>query len=442
MNRFSGGWTGQLCFFGSRAGKTVKMKYPKVVIIGGGFGGLNTALGLGKGPAEVKVLDKTNHHLFQPLLYQVATAQLSPADIARPIREVLSRQKNAVVLMGSVERIDRDERKVVMEDGSSHSYDALVVAVGVRHSYFGKPEWEAWAPGLKDVDDALTIRKRVLISFEMAERQDSLFEAERYLNFVVVGGGPTGVEMAGAIAEIAHKTLLRNFRRINPDKTRIVLVEAGPEILGSFDNKLSQKARKSLEELGVEVLTNTRVTAMDGSSVTMGNTTIQSCNVIWAAGCEAPPLLQSLQVKLDRQGRVIVESDCSIPGDPLVFVIGDAAHCKQADGSALPGLAPVAIQQGRYVARLIRDGVEKEKRKPFKYLDKGAMATIGRSRAILELGNIRMSGFLAWLGWCFVHIMSLITFRNKLRVMFEWCIHYVTGRRGSRLIYESKRREK
>ncbi len=410
-------------------------KYPKVVIIGAGFGGLTVAQNLRKGPSEVRIIDKTNHHLFQPLLYQVASAVLAPNDIARPVREVLRGQRNAVVIMGEVVTIDKDNKEVLMANGDVYTYDILVVAPGARHSYFGNPQWEKYAPGLKDLTDALTIRDKILRSFEKAERSDSQIDAEKYLNFVVVGGGPTGVEVAGAVAEIAYQTLMQDFRRINPSKAKIYLIEGGDCLLGSFSETLSQQAKKDLEALGVIVRLNTMVTDVQKDRVLTHTEEIPCTNVVWAAGNEASPLLKSLETPLDRAGRAMVNPDLSIPDYPWVFVLGDAAHCKNKEEAPLPGVAPVAMQQGRYVAQLIQSTTPPELRKPFVYFDKGQMATIGRSRAVLEVGRIKLSGFLAWVGWGVVHIMFLISFRNKLRVMLEWFMSYMFGRRSSRLIH-------
>lgn len=409
-------------------------KFPKVVIIGAGFAGLTAALNLNKGPSEVRVIDKTNHHLFQPLLYQVASAVLAPNDIARPVREILRGQSNAIVIMGEVVTIDKDNKEVLMANGDVYTYDVLIVAPGARHSYFGNPEWEKHAPGLKDLTDALTIRDRILRSFEKAERCDSQIDAEKYLNFVVVGGGPTGVEVAGAFAEIAYQTMMRDFRRINPSKAKIYLIEGSDRLLPSFSEKLSEKARQDLQELGVIVRLNTMVTDVREDLVVTNQEEIPCMNTVWAAGNAASPLLKSLDTPLDRVGRAIVEPDLSLPGYPWVFVLGDAAHSKDKEGNPLPGVAPVAMQQARHIAKYIAKVTPPEERKPFEYFDKGQMATIGRSRAVLEVGRIKMSGFFAWVGWGLVHIMFLISFRNKFRVMMEWLLSYITGHHGSRLI--------
>lgn len=413
------------------------MPYPKLVIIGGGFGGLTLARSLKKANLDILLIDKTNHHLFQPLLYQVATAALSPGEIATPIREILRHQENTTVIMGDVENIDTKARKAILKNGESISYDYLVVATGARHSYFGHDNWEPAAPGLKTIQDALKIREQLLISYEKAERMDKISEAEKYLNFVVIGGGPTGMEMAGAIAEIANKSLFKNFRRIKPERSNIYLVEALPHILPTFPESLAIRAEKDLKEMGVKVITGKKVTNITEEGVQIEDEFIPSVNVIWAAGNQASPLLKTLNVPLDRAGRVMVEPDLSIPGHPEVFVIGDAANSKGKDGKPLPGIAPTAIQQGQYVAKLLAKQLPKEDRPPFKYFDKGSMATIGTKRAIAVMGKLKFAGFLAWAAWCFIHIVYLIGFRNRFGVMVEWFYCFVTGQRGVRLIYRS-----
>lgn len=409
----------------------------KVVIIGGGFGGLNAAKALKRGAAEVVILDRTNHHLFQPLLYQVASAALSPGDVAKPIREVFTNQENAVVIMAAVAAIDKEKGEVELANGDTVSFDYLIVATGARHSYFGHPEWEECAPGIKTLTDALRIRERLLISFEKAERSDSISESEKYLNFVVIGGGPTGVETAGAIAEIAHKTMIKNFRRINPQTTKIYLIEGMANLLPTFPKELSDRARSDLEKMGVRVLTDTMVTNVGQEGVTIGETTIPARNVIWAAGNQASPLLKTLDCELDRQGRAIVQPDCSISGHSNIFVIGDAAHLKDENGNPLPGVAPVAVQQGKYVAKLIRKKKRVEERLPFKYRDKGTMATIGTNKAVAMVGDLYFTGYLAYLAWGFIHIAYLVGFRNRLAVMVNWMFQYITGQRGARLINRS-----
>lgn len=410
------------------------MAHTKVVIIGGGFGGLNTAKSLKASNAEVLLLDKTNHHLFQPLLYEVATAALSPGEIATPLREVLRHQTNTTVIMGEVVKIDTAKKQVVIANGDAYDYDYLVISIGARHSYFGKDEWEKYAPGLKTISDAVKIREQVLISFEKAERLDSISEAAKYLTFAIIGGGPTGVEMAGAIAEIANKTMFKNFRRIRPEASRIYLIEALPNILPMYPEKLARRAAQDLENMGVKVLTGKKVIEINDAGVKTEDTFIETKNIIWAAGNQVSPLLKTLNVPLDRAGRVLVGPDLSIPEHPEVFVIGDAASLNGKDGKPLPGVAPVAIQQGRYVADLIRKATPKEHRSPFVYFDKGSLATIGKAKAIAVIGKFEFTGFFAWLMWAFVHIMFLIGFRNRLGVMLEWASTMLTGERGVRLI--------
>ncbi|MGD0665017.1 MAG: NAD(P)/FAD-dependent oxidoreductase [Rhabdochlamydiaceae bacterium] len=413
------------------------MERKKVVIIGAGFGGLNVAKALKKTNFTISVFDKTNHHLFQPLLYQVASAALSPGEIGIPIREILRKQENTTVLMGDVVQIDKNKRMIVLANGDTIDYDYLVLAVGARHSYFGNDAWEKYAPGLKTIKDALKIREDILISFERAERLDNLKEAEKYLNFVIIGGGPTGVEMAGAIAEIARKTLFKNFRRIKPEESKIYLVEAAPHILPMYPPKLSQRAKQDLEHLGVIVIEGKKVTQINDDGVQVEDTFYPCKNVIWAAGNQASPILKTLDVPLDRQGRVIVEPDMSIPNHPEIFVIGDAACAMGENQKPLPGVSPVAIQEGRYVAKIIKNEIPKESRPPFKYFDKGSMATIGKFKAIAMIGKLEFTGIIAWLMWCFIHIVYLIGFRNRLTVMLEWMLFYITGQRGARLIYGS-----
>ncbi|HNA62876.1 MAG TPA: NAD(P)/FAD-dependent oxidoreductase, partial [Rhabdochlamydiaceae bacterium] len=379
----------------------------------------------------------TNHHLFQPLLYQVASAALSPNEIAIPIREILRKQKNTTVMMGEVVNINKTSHEIILGNGEKVYYDYLVLAVGARHSYFGNDAWEKYAPGLKTVKDALTIREDILISFEKAERLDSITEAAKYLNFVIIGGGPTGVEMAGSIAEIAHKTMFKNFRRIKPEKSKIYLIEATPNILAMYPPDLANKAKGYLEKMGVRVITGKKVTNITEDGVQVEETFYPCKNVIWAAGNQASPLLKTLNVPLDRQGRVMVEKDLTIPGHPEIFVIGDAACTLGKEGKPLPGVGPVAIQQGRYIANIIKKQQAPEKRPPFKYWDKGSMATVGKGKAIAMIGKIKMSGIIAWFMWCFIHIAYLIGFRNRITVMIEWILFYLTGQRGARLIYSS-----
>ncbi|MEJ5350926.1 MAG: NAD(P)/FAD-dependent oxidoreductase [Melioribacteraceae bacterium] len=411
----------------------------KVIIIGAGFGGLTAAKSLTNSDYEILLIDKTNHHLFQPLLYQVATAALSPADIAAPIRSIVSKQKNVTVILSEVKKVDLVNRKVFVcveknqELLREFLYDYLILAVGSKHSYFGKDEWAKFAPGLKTISDALYIREKMLLSFEKAELLNDESEINKYLTFVIIGGGPTGVELAGAIAEIAKKTMLKDFRKIDPSKTKIILIEAADRILPAMDESLSYSAMQSLQELGVKVLLNTKVTDVNKNGVKADDKLIETYNVIWAAGNTAEPLTKSLNVELDKSGRVIVEKDCSIKNYPEVFVIGDAAHFEE-NGKILPAIAPVAIQQGKYVAKIIKKQIPSNERSPFKYFDKGIMATIGKARAVAQIGTLKFSGLTAWLLWVFVHILYLIGFRNRYSVLTEWIWLYITNRNGIRLI--------
>lgn len=407
---------------------------PHVVIVGGGFGGLTAAQALDGAPVRVTVVDRTNHHTFQPLLYQVAMAGLSPADIAQPIRAILSRQANATVLMAEVSSIDAAARRVQLSDGGSLSWDFLIVACGAVTSYFGHDAWAGAAPGLKSLEDAVDIRQRVLRAFELAEREDDPARREALLGFVVIGGGPTGVELAGALAELAKFVLDRDFRRIDPSSARIVLLEGGSRILSSFPEDLSASAVAQLHELGVIVRTGTRVTSIEPERVCVGDTAIPCSVVLWAAGTRGNDLTASLGAKLDAAGRVIVDADLSVPGEPRVFVIGDAARVDAPDGKPLPGVSPVAMQAARTVARSIRRAIAGKDTIAFRYVDKGSMATIGRSRAIAQVQRMHMHGFVAWMAWLTVHIWYLIGFRNRLVVLFTWAWSYFTYRRGARLI--------
>jgi len=409
------------------------MSPPRVVIVGGGFGGLYAARALGSAPVDVTVVDRTNHHVFQPLLYQVATASLSPSQIAYPIRGVLRGQRNTRVLLAEVVAVDVASRTVRLADGEL-PYDYLVLATGASHSYFGHPEWEALAPGLKTLGDALDIRGRILMAFERAERETDPARRRACLTFVVVGGGPTGVELAGAIGEIACKVMARDFRSFDSRDAQTILVEAGPRILPSFPASLAAKAERSLERLCVEVRTGEAVTRMETGAVWIGSDRVASETVLWAAGVAPSPLARSLGVPLDRAGRAVVNADLTIQGHPEVFVIGDLAACTDAAGKPLPGLAPVAIQQGEYAARAIVAATRGEAREPFRYRDKGTMATIGRNAAVVDLGRLRISGYPAWLMWCFIHILWLIGFRNRFLVMIEWAWAYLRFERSARLI--------
>jgi len=406
-----------------------------VVVVGGGFGGLTVAKELRRADVHVTLVDRSNHHLFQPLLYQVAIAGLAPNEIAVPIRRELRKQENAQVILAEVEAVDLGARRLTLQDGATLDYDYLVLAPGAVNSYFGHDDWARFAPGLKDLDDAVEIRRRVLVAFEAAERESDPQEQRRCLTFVVIGGGPTGVELAGAIAELAVFVLSRDFRTARPDSTRVVLIEAGPRILPSFDPKLSASALKSLQGLGVEVRLNRRVTAIDERGVTLDGERIEASTVLWAAGVRAVPLLSKLGIALDRAGRARVEQDCSLPGHPEVFVIGDAAvFVPEGSDEPLPGVSPVAMQQGRFVARAIRAQCDGKPSAKFVYRDKGSMATIGRSRAVAQIGKLKLTGFIAWMAWLLVHIYYLINFKNRLFVLADWAWSYLAYERGSRLI--------
>lgn len=410
------------------------MKSPKVIIIGGGFAGLNAAQALKKADFKVFVIDKSNHHVFQPLLYQVATAALSADNIASPIRQILSKQENATVLLADIVGVDKEKKEVIAANGDRFSYDFLILAPGSRHSYFGNDEWEPLAPGLKTISDAFSIRERILLSFERAERCNSPEQTERFLRFIIIGGGPTGVEMAGAIAEIAKKSLISNFRNIQPEQTKIYLIEGESQVLPSFPAKLAIQAQRDLEKLGVDVLLQTFVTKVTPDGVWLGDKFLESPNIIWAAGNQASPLLKCLEIPLDRSGRALCCPDLSIPGHPDIFVIGDAAHCKDKNGKPLPAIAPVAIQQGRYVAKMIANNGKGANRKPFSYFDKGMMATIGKAKAVAMVGSLKISGFTAWLAWCFIHIAYLVSFTNKVHVLLHWLYLYTFNKRRIRLI--------
>ena len=418
------------------------MSYPHVVIIGGGFGGLSAARMLRRHPVRVTLLDRRNHHVFQPLLYQVATATLSPGDIASPIRWIFRNAPNIRVLLGEAKAIDAPGRRVVLTDGGSLDYDYLILAPGASHTYFGHDEWQPNAPGLKTLEDALTIRRRVLLAFERAERETDPARRNELLTFVLVGGGPTGVELAGTLAEIARQTLRHEFRSIDTRQARIILVEAGPTILPTFAEKLRNAARRSLSRLGVEVLEGTAVTAVDehGATVSAGANPavppkrIVAGTVLWTAGVAASPLVATLGVSLDRAGRARVEPDLSIPGHPEVFVVGDAALVLGEAGRPLPGVAQTAIQEAAHAARTIVNRLKGHPSTPFVVHDKGSMAIVGRRSAIADLGWIRMAGTIAWLAWLFLHIFELIGFRNRIVVLLEWAVAYFTFQRSVRLI--------
>lgn len=406
----------------------------RVLIVGGGFGGLCAAKALGNArDVEVTLLDRRNHHLFQPLLYQVATAGLSPAEIAQPIRGILSQYSNIEVLEGEVTDVRLDKKEVVADFGA-FVYDYLILACGSLHSYFGHDEWEQYAPGLKTIEQATEIRRRILQSFEEAERTHDLQNRRYLLTFVVVGGGPTGVELAGAIGEMSRFTLSRDFKRIDPKLARVILVESGDRVLNSFPRKLSARATRDLEGLGVQVWTHSTVTGIDGGGVQIGKERVEAATVLWAAGVRAVGLSHNLDVPLDRNGRVIVRPDLSLEGHLEVFVIGDQCRFDHQSGQPLPGLAPVAMQQGRFAARTIRDELAGRPRSKFHYVDKGQVATIGRSRAVADIWKLHFGGFLAWMTWLFVHIYYLTGFKNRVFVLFQWAISYLTYSRGARLI--------
>jgi NADH dehydrogenase len=434
---------------------TQNVKWPRVVVVGGGFAGLNAAKALRNAPVRVTVLDRKNHHTFQPLLYQVALAVLSPAEIASPIRNVLRTAKNTEVLLGEVIGFDLDKR-LVRTQALDLPYDFLIVAAGATHAYFGHPEWEQYAPGLKTLEDATEIRGRVLFAFEQAEREAFAHRATPPLNFVVIGGGPTGVELAGAISDISRHYMERDFRNIDPAKARIILLEGGPRVLPAYPSDLSASAEKQLREMGVEVRTNALVTNVEPGVVSVGQEKIPASVILWSAGVAASPLGRMLGAATDRAGRVLVEPDLSLPGHPEVFVAGDLAAARWLDHASsaekteptitdrdkktrfVPGLAPAAIQMGKFAGRQVKRSVEGKARETFYYWDKGTLATIGRSRAVADFGRFHVSGYFAWLSWLFIHLMFLIGFRNRILVMAEWAWAYVTYNHGARLITEPK----
>jgi len=410
-------------------------KVPQVVIIGGGFGGLNAALSLQHSGLGVTLIDRKNHHTFQPLLYQVATAGLSPGDISAPIRWILRGGKNTDVLLGEVSDFDLQRHVVKLaDDGTEVPYDYLIVGAGAQHSYFGHNEWEPLAPGLKSIEDAIEIRRRVLLAFELAERHALSHGNPMQLNFVVVGGGPTGVELAGTLAEIARHALTHEFAAIDPKTTKIVLLEGGPRVLPAYPEDLSKSAEDQLRKLGVEVHTSTMVTKVDPDAVEVGPTRMPAAVVLWAAGVAASPLGKKLGAPIDRAGRVLVQPDLSLPGHPEVFVIGDLAALKDKSGKLVPGVAPAAIQEGKAAAKNVMRDVRGHARKDFHYWDKGSLATIGRAAGVAQFGKVHISGYFAWLGWLFIHLFFLIGFRNRVIVMLEWAWSYFTYQRGARLI--------
>ena len=413
---------------------------PKVVVIGAGFAGINAAKALAKAPVDVTVVDRKNHHTFQPLLSQVALAVLSPAEIASPVRTVLRRAANTEVLLGEVKGFDLQKRLVLLDD-LDLPYDYLIVAAGATHAYFGHPEWELFAPGLKTLEDATEIRRRILLAFETAERDVIAHRPPPPLNFVVVGAGPTGVELAGAISDIAGHHLTKEFRSIDPRQSRIILLEGGPRVLPTYPPDLSASAERQLKDMGVEVRTNAMVTNIEDGVVSVGKEKIPASVILWGAGVAASSLGKMLGVPVDRAGRVIVQPDLTVPGHPEVFVAGDLASAKRHNGQPVPGVAPAAIQMGKFAARQIKRSVEGKSHENFEYLDKGSLATIGRSRAVADFGKLHISGYFAWLAWLFIHLLFLIGFRNRLFVISEWAWAYLTYNHSARLITDPQEKE-
>lgn len=416
----------------------MQLSKPRVVIVGAGFGGLSAAKALKNTDVDVVVIDKNNHHLFQPLLYQVATAALSPGDIAQPIRTELRGNKNVQVILDEVVSINKEDSTLELTNGLL-DFDYLILAPGNRHSYFGNDEWEKYAPGLKDLNDAIIMREKILKSFEKAERNyKNQEEYNRNTSFVIVGGGPTGVELAGAIAEIARKTILKDFPLIKAKDITVKLIDGTNRLLAQYDKSLSEYTKVTLEKMGVEVILETMVKNVEKDFVLTDNGKFESSNIIWAAGNTASPLLETLDTKLDSAGRALVNPDMSLVGHDNIFVIGDSSYLIDANGKTVPGIAPAAMQQARYVADLIVKRKNLNSRKPFKYLDKGSMATIGRAKAIAQVGKLKFKGFLAWVMWGVIHIMFLIDFRNRLKVMTEWLWYYITFKPGASLIFHNK----
>jgi NADH dehydrogenase len=416
------------------------MSRKRLIIIGGGFAGVNVIRKLRDSNIDIILIDKRNHHLFQPLLYQAATATLSPRDICIAFREMFATQKNTTVIMGEAVDINKEEKYVVLGNGDKFSYDYLIVAIGSKHSYFGNDRWEPLAPGIKTISDAINIREHILMSFEKAERLNSISETYKYLTFVIVGGGPTGVEFAGTIAELINKTMKSNFRRIQTKEARVILIEGLDRILPPFPPKLSARTKKDLEKLGVTVLNNKIVTDITPDGVQIGDTFIEAKTVIWAAGNAIPAFANKLGAPQDKQGRVMVRKDLSIEGHPEIFVLGDAAHFESPKGKILPGIATVALQQGRFVGKLLRKELKqthipKHRSCQFKYFDKGSLATIGSGKAVGVFRGINFTGLIAWIIWAVVHIAYLVGFRNRLSVMLEWVMHHITGTRASRIIH-------
>jgi NADH dehydrogenase len=412
----------------------------RVVIVGGGFGGLNAARRLARSPVAVTLVDRRNHHLFQPLLYQVATAALNPSDIAIPIRRILRHQKNVEVLLAEAVGVSFTDRTLVLDEGTI-AYDHLIVATGARHSYYGKDAWRPFAPGLKSIGDALEIRRRVLSAFELAEREPDAEKRAAWLTFVVVGAGPTGVELSGALCEIAQHALARDFRRINPAQAKVILLEGSARVLPPYPPRLSERARRQLQRLGVEVRTDQKVTAIDPDGVAVGATRIATRTVLWAAGVAGSGFGRTLGVPLDRAGRVVVEADLSVPGHPEVFVIGDLASIARADGLQVPAVAPAAVQQGRHAAENVLRAMRGEPSRPFRYVDRGSLATVGRSAAVADFGRVQLSGPIAWMAWLVLHVAFLVGFRNRAIVVFQWAWSFFSFDRGARLITGPLRRK-
>lgn len=408
---------------------------PQVVVIGAGFAGLTAAKRLRGADVEITIVDRRNHHLFQPLLYQVATAALSPGDIAFPIRAVFARNKNVRTLLAEANGFDLDNKRVLLDEGEL-GYDYLIVATGARHSYFGRDEWAARAPGLKSLQDALAIRRRIFLAFERAEREEDPKKREALLTFIVIGGGPTGVELGGAIAEIARQVLIEDFRAIDPSDARVILVEAGPRVLAAFDEELSAKAAQSLRNLGCWVWTGKMVTEVGADFVQLGEQRVEACTVLWAAGVQASRLGKLLDPDADRAGRVHVAEDLSLPGRPEVFACGDLSLFAHGLDRPVPGVAPAAMQQGEHAANNILRALNNQPPEPFRYNDKGILATIGRAAAVAQIGKLKLSGLIAWLAWLFIHVLFLIGFRNRAAVIFNWAWAYVKSRRAARLIYD------
>ena len=409
----------------------------KIVVIGGGFGGLSFLKKARKSNNEFTLIDKTNHHLFQPLLYQVATAVLSPADITVPIRNLFKNDNNVKITLGEVVDIRRDNKQVVLKNEDVIDYDQLIISTGASYSYFGNDEWGKFSNGLKNINDALDIRDKILKAFEKAENETDKKKQKKYLNFVVIGGGPTGVEVAGSIAEIAFKDINKEYRNFNSDDSNVYLIEAGSNILPSYSSKLSNKASKYLKKMGVEIKINEKVEDIEDMLVTTDKGKIESDNIIWAAGNKASSLIELLDTEIDAEGRAIINQDCSIKKDDSIYVIGDAANFKGVNGEPLPGIAPVAIQQGKYVGFNTKNNISKENRKPFKYRDKGMMATIGGFKAIGVVGKFEISGFIAWLFWSLIHLVYLIGYKSKFVVAIEWIFAFFFNKRGTRLIYRN-----